>query len=60
MNNELKPKVQCFEKKIDKVHQRILLPKFFTDLYGDYYTMKVYIDKIEIIPSNEKKFKEKK
>ena len=52
--------IEDTRNKIDKVHQRILLPKFFTDLYGDYYTMKVYIDKIEIIPSNEKKFKEKK
>ena len=51
---------RTFEKKIDKIHQRLILPRYFTKIYGDYYKLKVYSDKIEVIPSNEENFQSKK
>lgn len=57
---EEEKQIMSFKKKLDKVHQRLLIPKFFVDKYGEYYNLNVYKNKIEIIPITEEEFRNKK
>lgn len=39
-----------FQKKADKVLNRIIIPKFFIDKFGRDFYMEVYNDKIILTP----------
>lgn len=45
-------------KKLDKVHQRVIIPQFFVENYGEYYKMNIYKSRVELIPITEEEFKE--
>ena len=45
---------EILQKKADVSKQRIILPLWFVNKNGYYYTMKVYEDKIILIPDKKK------
>ena len=45
---------EILQKKADVSKQRIILPLWFVNKHGYYYTMKVYEDKIILIPDKKK------
>ena len=46
---------EILQKKADVSKQRIILPLWFVNKHGYYYTMKVYEDKIILIPDKKEK-----
>ena len=46
--------IYVYQKNADKTLNRILIPKHFIDEHGRRFYMKVYKDKIVLIPVEEK------
>lgn len=42
--------ILILHKKVEKIYNRITLPKKFVEKWGKEYYMNVYADRIEIIP----------
>lgn len=49
---EDKPKY-IYQKNADKIQNRIIIPQFFIDKFGNKFYMEVYDNYIKLIPINE-------
>lgn len=44
-----------YQKKADKMFNRVIIPKFFINKYGNEFYMEVYENKIILKPVNQNK-----
>jgi hypothetical protein len=49
MERENKP-LYIFQKNAEKIHNRIIIPKFIIKKFGYSYYMEIYKDRIVLIP----------